>query len=1321
MRRRPPAGPAGPDDRRRPGTSCRTRTSPSISTPGTYATAEALRALKRGLNVFLFSDNVALEDEIRLKGLGRCARGCWSWVPTAARRSSAGVPLGFANAVRRGPIGLVGASGTGLQQVTSLIDRLGSGVSQAFGTGGRDLDERVGGATMLAAIAAAPGRSDATEVIVLISKPPSAVVARSDPRRRRGRRRSRSSSTSSAAIPTRCRGGRRVPRRDARSGRAARGRRSAARRPGRGRCCGDLADAARSIRMLGRSADDGRRAAGARPDARSAACTPAARSPARRSSCSRDGPRARAPRPDPRPRRRRVHRRPAAPDDRSAAAQRARSSRRPPIRRSPSCCSTSSSATARTRTRPRRSRRPSPTRWRSRSSAGRHLLVVASVCGTDLDPQGLARQERILAQTGVMLEVEQRPGREARGDDRRGPPERASPSPARRSSERPTDGARGPDRRLTAGVRAINVGVAEFADPIRAAGAPVVALDWRPPADGDRELGLLLAALEDDPGDPVGARDRGRERAGRRADPRRPADARRRATGASRRSRARPTDAPPQRPADRVGPRCAARSRGPRSARACSRAGPTTPEDAAGCSTRRDRLRAVPRPRRGRPDGRRPVADHAGRGGRERGRGGNRAFATLNEGLGKVLRFGAYDRRCIERLRWLADDARAGALDARSSRAARSTCGALTAQALQMGDECHNRNVAATSLFARTIAPTAGRASLERRRRRPRCSTSSRENDHFFLNLSMAACKSALDAAHGIDGSTVVTAMARNGVDFGIRLSGTGDAWFTAPVDGPGRPVLPGLRPRRRQPRPGRQRDHRDVRDRRLRDGGRPGHRPVRRRHAGRRARLHPRDGADHPRPKNADLALPPLGFVGTPTGIDARRVVESGHRAGHQHRHRPPRAGHRPDRGRDRPRAAGLLRGSRSGPSRAELRDRSRGVTARRAVVAIGGNALILDGQRGTIAEQFDERPSETARHIAALVADGWRVVLTHGNGPQVGFILLRSELVGEDAPVPRLSLDMAVADSLGGVGYIIGNCAAERARRLRAGRPRGLRPDPDRRRCRPIRPSATRPSRSGRPTRPTRPTRSEREEGWAMVEDSGPRLPPGRGLAASRCGSSSRRQIRALVDAGFVVVAVRRRRHPGRRDEPRRLRGRRGGHRQGLRVGAAGGQPRRATLVLSTGVEQVAWQFRQPDQRFLDSMTAAEATAVPRRRRVPRGQHGTEDRGGRRLPRPRRKGGHHHVAGRTWSEAIAGQTGTRIVADADSRRIRSDPEQRGGRHGNRRGGAVRVRFRDPATTALVMIDFQRDFVYPGGFGEALGNDTSPLLRGAPAGRSAS
>ncbi len=147
-----------------------------ISTPGTYATAEALKALKRGLHVFLFSDNVAIAEEVELKRLA-AKKNLLVMGPDCGTAILDGVPLGFANAVRRGRIGLAGASGTGLQQVSCLIDRLGEGVSQVIGVGGRDLDERVGGLMMRAAIerlAADPG----TSVIVLVSKPPAASVAR---------------------------------------------------------------------------------------------------------------------------------------------------------------------------------------------------------------------------------------------------------------------------------------------------------------------------------------------------------------------------------------------------------------------------------------------------------------------------------------------------------------------------------------------------------------------------------------------------------------------------------------------------------------------------------------------------------------------------------------------------------------------------------------------------------------------------------------------------------------------------------------------------------------------------------------------------------------------------------------------------------------------------------------------------------------------------------------------------------------------------------------------------------------------------------------
>lgn len=147
-----------------------------ISTPGDYAAAEAMKALRLGLNVMLFSDNVSVADEVALKTLAR-ERGLLVMGPDCGTAIINGVPLAFANVVRRGVIGCVGASGTGLQQVTCLVDRLGQGISQAIGTGGHDLHASVGGITMLAGIEAL-GRDPQTKVIVLISKPPSPEVAK---------------------------------------------------------------------------------------------------------------------------------------------------------------------------------------------------------------------------------------------------------------------------------------------------------------------------------------------------------------------------------------------------------------------------------------------------------------------------------------------------------------------------------------------------------------------------------------------------------------------------------------------------------------------------------------------------------------------------------------------------------------------------------------------------------------------------------------------------------------------------------------------------------------------------------------------------------------------------------------------------------------------------------------------------------------------------------------------------------------------------------------------------------------------------------------
>ncbi len=147
----------------------------TVSVPGRYAAGVAREALERGRHVFLYSDNVSIEEEVELKRRGR-EGGLLVMGPDCGTAILAGTGLGFSNRVRHGRIGLVGASGTGLQAVSCAIHALGGGVSHAIGTGGRDLKEEVGGVTALQALDLL-ARDDATDVIVLISKPPSPRVA----------------------------------------------------------------------------------------------------------------------------------------------------------------------------------------------------------------------------------------------------------------------------------------------------------------------------------------------------------------------------------------------------------------------------------------------------------------------------------------------------------------------------------------------------------------------------------------------------------------------------------------------------------------------------------------------------------------------------------------------------------------------------------------------------------------------------------------------------------------------------------------------------------------------------------------------------------------------------------------------------------------------------------------------------------------------------------------------------------------------------------------------------------------------------------------
>ena len=160
---------------------------------------------------------------------------------------------------------------------------------------------------------------------------------------------------------------------------------------------------------------------------------------------------------------------------------------------------------------------------------------------------------------------------------------------------------------------------------------------------------------------------------------------------------------------------------------------------------------------------------------------GNNAYCTLNEGLGKVLRYGAFSEDVIERLKWM-ENTLAPLLKAALKLSGKIDLKNIIAQVVQMGDEGHNRNKAGTSLLIRELAPFITLTDFSNEDK-AEVFKFMHGNDHFFLNLTMPACKCTLDPASGVKYSTIVYTMARNGTDFGIRVAGLGNQWFSAPAE----------------------------------------------------------------------------------------------------------------------------------------------------------------------------------------------------------------------------------------------------------------------------------------------------------------------------------------------------------------------------------------------------------------------------------------------------------------------------------------------------------------------------------------------------------
>jgi len=252
-----------------------------------------------------------------------------------------------------------------------------------------------------------------------------------------------------------------------------------------------------------------------------------------------------------------------------------------------------------------------------------------------------------------------------------------------------------------------------------------------------------------------------------------------------------------------------------------------------------------------------------------------RAHVTINEGLGKVLRFGANDDSVIARLRWLASEA--GPLLGAALRAAGGLpLRPLMAQALRMGDEMHQRNVAASALLARALMPHVARVA-DRHHAVARLAEFIAGNDQFFLNVAMAAGKATADAAAGVADATLVTAMARNGTEFGIRVASLGERWFTAPVETPVGLYFPGFGPDAANPDMG---DSAIVETIGL-GGVAMAASPAVARFVGAGGMAEALAVTEAMRDisigEHPHFRIPTLDERGTPVGIDVRRVVETG------------------------------------------------------------------------------------------------------------------------------------------------------------------------------------------------------------------------------------------------------------------------------------------------------------------------------------------------------------------------------------------------------------------------------------------------------------
>jgi len=866
-----------------------------ISLPGMYAARETRKALNAGLHVMIFSDNVTLEDEISLKNLAR-EKGLLVMGPDCGTAIIDGKPLCFANVVGRGPVGVVAASGTGLQEVTCLVDRFGSGVSQAIGTGGRDLkNAKVGGATMLMAIEAL-GADPETKALIVVSKPPAPEVAAKvvtalektgkpavvhfigldAPAGANGRIKWASNLEEAARLGVEC----------VTSAKKAHGifdmtdgeidaiieketkSISGKQKYIRGYYTGGtLADEAWILlhKLTGAVYSNNQ------SDEKFVPKDPKKSVGHTVVDLGDDVFTVGRPHPmiDPSTRTDRID---EEKDDGEIAVMLVDCVLGYGSHVDPAGAMIPSLAAAK----------------KAAAAPGPYLPVIASVTGTPGDFQGFEAQKAKLEKAGIvvmpsnyqasMLAVrimEKVTGFKSADLTAAPAAKAAAPVQAAASASASASAANtgaGPAKILDLfekGLVAVNLGLESFAVNLQSCGATVLHTEWIPPAGGDAKMIEILDRIESRATVDIEAAN---------------------AKAVDRILKGKPVivgigtalDVVPGMRKDlflHAGPPVTwDKMCGPMRGAVI---GGILYEGLASTQEEAEKLAASGKikfepchhhsavgPMAGVMTSRMPVWIIKNE------TFGNTAYATLNEGLGKVLRYGAFSAEVLDRLRWMESElapilskalTHHGPVDLRS----------LIVQALQMGDEGHNRNRAGTSLVIRELAPHLVLLG-ENPEAVARVLTFMHNNDHFFLNLTMPAAKCVLDAAANIEGSTVIVAMARNGTEYGIRLSGLGDRWFTGPASMVEGLYLPGYSAKDAAP---------DIGDSVITEtsgiggfamaaapaivkfvGGAPADAIMY------TNRMYEITLAD-----NLEYRIPVLDFRGTPTGIDVRKVVEKG------------------------------------------------------------------------------------------------------------------------------------------------------------------------------------------------------------------------------------------------------------------------------------------------------------------------------------------------------------------------------------------------------------------------------------------------------------